>query len=188
MKPVQRHEILDYVTYGEQREAIRGRVLEAKRLRRIILGEPFAFLFENHETVRYQILEMVRVEQIVKEADILHEIETYNELLGRGGSLCACLLIGIEDERERAEKLRAWVGLLEHVYARLDDGTRIVPKWDPRQVGEQRLSSVQYLTFELGGRAPVAIGVDWPEQGLVIETALTEEQRAALQADLDEGD
>jgi hypothetical protein len=188
MKPVQRHEILDYVTYGEQREAIRARALEAKRLRRILVGDPFAFLFENHETVRYQILEMVRVEQIVKEADILHEIETYNELLGHGGSLCATLLIGIEDERERAEKLRAWMSLLEHLYAKLDDGRRIAPKWDPRQVGEQRLSSVQYLSFELGGRAPVAIGVDWPAQGLAIETALSDEQRAALQADLDEGD
>jgi hypothetical protein len=188
MKPVQRHEILDYVTYGEQREQIRGSVLEAKRLRRIIVGEPFTFLFENHETIRYQILEMVRVEQIVKESDILHEIETYNELLGHGGSLGASLLIGIENERERAEKLRAWTGLLEHIYAKLDDGRRIAAQWDSRQVGEQRLSSVQYLTFELGGRAPVAIGIDWPQQGLQLETALTDEQRAALQRDLDEGD
>jgi hypothetical protein len=188
MKPVERHEILDYVTYGEQREHIRARALAAKQLRRIIVGEPFAFLFENHETVRYQILEMVRVEQIVKEADIHHEIETYNELLGHRGSLCATLLIGIEDERERAEKLRAWMGLLEHLYAKLDDGRRIVPQWDPRQLGEQRLSSVQYLSFDLSGRAPVSIGVDWPAQGLVLETALSDAQRAALQADLDEGD
>lgn len=185
MNLVQRHEILDYVTYNEQREAIRESALEAKRLRRILVGEPFAFLFENHETVRYQILEMVRVEQIVKEADILHEIDTYNELLGRDGSLCATLLIGIEDEAQRAEQLRAWLELLGHIYAKLDDGSRIVPNWDPRQVGEQRLSSVQYLSFALRGRAPVAIGIDWPEQRLVIETALTDEQRAALQADLE---
>ena len=188
MQPIQRDEILDYVTYGEQREAIRASALEAKRVRRILVGEPFAFLFENRETVRYQILEMMRVEQIVKEADIRHEIETYNELLGSGGSLCATLLIGIADEADRAEKLRAWLGLLDHIYARLDDGSRITPNWDPRQVGDERLSSVQYLTFELGGRAPVAIGVDWPAQGLAIETTLTDEQRAALQADLDAGD
>lgn len=188
MKPIQRDEILDYVTYGEQREAIRASVLAAKELRRILLGEHFAFLFENRETVRYQILEMLRVEQIVKEADIRHEITTYNELLGASGSLCVTLLIGIADEAERAEKLRAWLGLLEHVYARLDDGSRITPKWDPRQVGDERLSSVQYLTFELGGRAPVAIGVDWPERGLALETVLRDEQRAALQADLDEDD
>jgi hypothetical protein len=187
MKPVQRHEILDYVTYGEQREAIRAHALEEKRVRRILVGEPFAFLFENHETVRYQILEMVRCEQIVKEADIVHELETYNELLGQRGSLCATLLIGVH-ETERAEKLCAWRGLLEHVYAKLEDGSRIAPKWDPRQVGETRLSSVQYLTFDLHGRPPVALGIDWPAQGLVLETVLTDEQRAALQADLDQGD
>jgi hypothetical protein len=188
VKPVQRHEILDYVTYGEQREAIRAHALEEKRVRRILVGEPFAFLFENHETIRYQILEMVRVEQIVKEADIVHELETYNELLGHCGSLCATLLIGIANETERAEQLCAWRGLLEHVYAKLEDGSRVAPKWDPRQVGETRLSSVQYLTFDLHGRVPVALGIDWPTQGLVCETALTDEQRAALQADLDQGD
>lgn len=186
MKLVQRHEILDYVTYSEQRQAIRASALAAKQLRRIIVGEPFTFLFENRETVRYQILEMVRVEQIVKEADIIHEIDTYNELIGHDGSLCATLLIGIEGEAERADKLSAWMGLLEHLYAKLDDGTRIVPKWDPRQVGDQRLSSVQYLRFELGGRAPTAIGIDWPAQGLVHETTLSSEQRAALQRDLDD--
>jgi hypothetical protein len=181
MKPVKRSEILDYVTYGEQRDAI-----EAKRLRRVILGEHFTFLFENRETVRYQIQEMVRVEQIVKEADIQHEVDTYNELLGSGGKLCATLLIGLEDEAERAEKLRAWLGLLEHIYAKLEDGSRVVPEWDPRQVGDDRLSSVQYISFALGERAPVALGIDWADQGLTLEAELGEEQRAALQADLDE--
>lgn len=186
MKPIQRHEILDYVTYSDQRDAIRDEVLEAKRLRRVLVGEHLALLFENRATVRYQILEMVRVEQLVRESEITHEIETYNELLGSGGSLCATLLIGIADEAERTIKLRAWMGLLEHLYAELDDGRRVTPTWDPRQVGEERLSSVQYLTFPLGGRAPVALGVDWAAQGLVIEARLSAEQRAALQADLDD--
>ncbi len=44
---------------------------------------------------------MIRVEQIVKEADIRHEIETYNELLGAEGELGATLLIEIENPDER---------------------------------------------------------------------------------------
>lgn len=185
MKPVRRDEILDYVTYDEQRDAIRASALAAKRTRRVLLGEHFALLFENRETVRYQVLEMVRTERIVKEADIQHEVDTYNELIGPPGSLCATLLIGIDDEADRAVKLRAWMGLLDHLYAALEDGEKVRPTWDPRQVGEDRLSSVQYLTFALGERAPVALGVDWPEQDLELETVLTDEQRAALQADLD---
>jgi hypothetical protein len=187
MKPVLRSEILDYVTYAEQRDAIRDAALEAKRLRRITVGDAFTFLFENRETVRYQILEMVRVEQIVKEAEIQHEVDTYNELLGRGGVLCATLLIGIPDEAERAVKLRAWIGLLDHIYAKAADGRRITPTWDPRQVGDDRLSSVQYLSFALG-QAPVALGIDWPERELVIETILDARQHQALQADLDQPD
>ena len=188
MKPVVRSEILDYVTYNEARDAIRDRALATKRARRLLVGEAFAFLFENRETVRYQILEMVRTEQIVKEADIAHELETYNELIGPRGTLYATLLIGLDDEAERAVKLRAWLGLLDHLYAKTETGERVTPRWDPRQVGDTRLSAVQYLSFEFGARAPVALGVDWPEQELVIEAPLSPAQIAALQADLDEED
>lgn len=183
MKPVERSEILDYVTYEEQREKIRAAALAAKAARRIIVGEYFTFLFENRETVRYQVLEMMRVERIVKEADIQHELDTYNELLHTEGRLGCSFLIGIDDEVDRDQKLRAWLGLNEHIYAKLPDERRVRPTWDPRQVGEDRLSSVQYLTFEVGAQAPVAIGIDWV--GLEAETELSPEQRAALQQDLE---
>lgn len=182
MKPVERSELLDYVTYTEQRDEIRASALHAKSERRIVVGEHFAFLFENRETVRYQIQEMMRVERIVKEEDIQHEIDTYNELIHPAGSLGCTLLIGIDDEAERDEKLQAWIGLNEHIYAKLPDGTRVKPTWDPRQVGDSRLSSVQYLTFELGAEAPIAIGIDMP--GIEAETELSDAQREALGRDL----
>lgn len=182
MKPVERSEILDYVTYGERRSAIRAEALQAKSERRILVGEHFTFLFENHQTVRYQIQEMLRVERIVKEDDIQHEIDTYNELIHPPGTLGCTLLIGIDDEAERDEKLTAWLGLNEHIYATLPNGTRVMPKWDPRQVGETRLSSVQYLRFELGAEPPIAIGIDMP--GVEAEAKLSEAQRSSLLVDL----
>jgi hypothetical protein len=182
MKPIERSEILDYVTYGEQREAVRAAALQAKSERRILVGEHFTFLFENRETVRYQIQEMVRVERIVKEDDIEHEIKTYNELLHPAGTLGCTLMIGIDDEAERNEKLRAWMGLNDHIYAKFPDGTRVKPTWDPRQVGDSRLSSVQYVTFDLGTEAPVAIGIEMP--GIEAETELSAAQRDALTHDL----
>ena len=183
MKPVERSEILDYVTYGEQRDAIRPGVLAVKEARRVMVGDgTLTFLFENRDTVRYQVHEMLRTERIVKEADIQHELSTYNELLGGPGELGCTLLIGIDDEQARDEKLRAWVKLCEHLYA-LVDGNKIRPTFDPRQVGEDRLSSVQYLKFPVGPQAPTALGSDHPE--LTVETTLSPAQRAALQADLD---
>lgn len=186
MKSLERSEILDYITYTEQRDEIRASALQAKSERRILVGEHFTFLFENWETVRYQVQEMMRVERIVKEDDIQHEIDTYNELIHPAGSLGCTLLIGIDDEAERDEKLKAWVGLNEHIYATLPDRTRVKPTWDPRQVGDSRLSSVQYVTFDLGTEAPVAIGIDMP--GIEAETELSAAQRKALGHDVGDGE
>jgi hypothetical protein len=55
-------------------------------------------------------------------------------------------------------------------------------RFDPRQVGDDRLSSVQYLKFDVGGELPVAAGSDLP--GLSVEAPLDDEQREALRADL----
>jgi hypothetical protein len=182
VKPVGRSEILDYVTYGEQREAIRDSALRAKSVRRILVGEYFTFLFENRETVRYQVQEMMRIEHIVKEDDIQHELDTYNELVHPKGTVGCTLLVGIDDEAERDVKLQAWMGLNEHIYAKLPDGTLVRPTWDPRQVGDTRLSSVQYLSFAIGEEAPTAIGIAMP--GIDAETELSNAQREALLEDL----
>ncbi|MFW2390337.1 MAG: DUF3501 family protein [Polyangiales bacterium] len=182
MKPVDRSEILDYVTYAERRDELRASALRAKSDRRILVGEHFTFLFENRDTVRYQVQEMMRIERIVKEDDIQHELDTYNELIHPSGTVGCTLMVGIDDEAVRDEKLRAWLGLNEHIYAKLPEGRLARPTWDPRQVGEDRLSSVQYLSFELGADAPLTLGIGMPS--LQVETELSEVQRDALRADL----
>lgn len=85
MQRVVRADILDFVTYEERRAELRAAAMAEKALRRVHVGANLTFLFENTATVRYQILEMVRAERMVREADIAHEIETYNELLGGPG-------------------------------------------------------------------------------------------------------
>ena len=182
MNKVKREEILDYVTYDEQRNEIRAAALEQKKPRRIHLGDYLTFLFENHDTIRYQVLEMVRVERIVKEADIQHELDTYNELLGGPGQLGCSLLIEIETEEERNVKLTQWLPLMQHLYLETDDGTRVRPVYDERQVGDTRLSSVQYLKFDCGGRKPVALGSDF--NLLECRVELTEVQKTALNQDI----
>ena len=182
MKPVDRKEILDYVTYEEEREPFRDRVMAEKALRRIHLGGHLTLLFENHLTVRYQIQEMIRAERIVKEADIQHEIDTYNDLLGGDGELGCTLLIEIEEPAVRDVKLVEWWALPEKMYLLLEDGTRVGATFDERQRGDGRLSSVQYLKFNTRGRVPIAGGVDMPQ--LQVETPLTEAQRGALAVDV----
>lgn len=182
MKPVAREEILDHVTYGERRDAIRASAMRAKDLRRVHAGPHLTFLFENPETVRYQVLEMVRAERIVREADIRHELETYNALLGEPGDLGCTLLIEIEDEQARPALLRAWRDLPGQVFLVLADGRTVAARWDDAQMDEDRLSSVQFLRFPLGGGQPVGIRVTHP--ALALEVAFSPETRQALAQDL----
>ena len=182
MKKVERSELLDYQTYGERREEIRARIMKLKEDRRIHLGNHLTFLFENADTIRYQIQEMMRAERIVKEDAILHELSTYNEILGDDGELGCCLLIEIDDPAERKERLREWMGLPEHLFLRAADGRTVRAAYDPRQVGDDRLSSVQYLKFAVGDGEPAALGCDLV--GLEVEAELTGPQRRALTRDL----
>lgn len=182
MAHLERKDILDYLTYSEQRDAIRASAMAAKALRRVHLGEHLTFLFENFETIRYQVLEMVRVEQMVREAEIRHELDTYNEVLGADGELGCTLLIEIPEERGRPELLRRWRHLPEHIYLTCTDGSRVKASFDPEQMSEDQLSSVQFLKFEVGRREPAGLAVDLPE--LAGAVALEPGTRQALLADL----
>ncbi|MEE1571185.1 MAG: DUF3501 family protein, partial [Acidimicrobiales bacterium] len=59
---VRRDEIVDHQTYEDDREAMRRDAMAVKAPRRIHLGGYLTFLFENHDTMRYQIQEIMRVE------------------------------------------------------------------------------------------------------------------------------
>ena len=182
MRTVRRDELLPLELYEKSRAEIRPAVMEAKRKRRVHVAGALTFLFENAATIRYQVQEMIRAERMTKEADVAHELETYNELLGARGELGCTLLIELPEPADRDAKLRAWLGLVDHLYVKAEDGTKVRARFDARQVGDDRLSSVQYLKFDVQGRVPVAVGADLPALGG--ETALTAEQREALAQDL----
>lgn len=182
MRKVQRSELLDFATYSDIRDERRRAILVAKEPRRIHVGKVFTFLFENTETVRYQIQEMMRAERIVREAHIEEEMAAYNAILGDEGELGCVLLIEIEDDVERDRMLRAWHDLPRHLFLRTDDGRLVRPTFDPAQVGDEKLSSVQYLKFKVGDAAPLAMGSDHPN--VEVQTEFSELQRQALMADL----
>ncbi len=182
MKHVRREELLPLEAYEASREEIRRSILEAKRQRRVTAGGVLTFLFENTATIRYQVQEMLRAERITREEEIAHELETYNGLLGGPGELGVSLLIEIADPEERARRLREWLDLPRHLYLKLEGGEKVRPRFDAGQVGEDRLSSVQYLKFDVRGRVPVAVGADLPACN--VEMALAPGQREALARDL----
>jgi len=182
MAKIPRHTIVDYQTYEELRTDFRRQVMAEKDRRRVSVGPCFTFLFENELTMRYQIQEMMRAERIVKERDILHEISTYEGVLGTTGELACTLLIELAAGPEADQRLRRWHDLPEHMYLRLADDRLVRPVVDERQRNTERISSVQYLKFHVGRELPVALGIDHP--GECWETVLNDDQRLALAEDL----
>lgn len=183
MRKVQRSDVLDYVTYEERREGIRREAMATKAARRVHVGDALTLLFENVVTIRYHVQEMMRTERIVREADIQHELDTYNELIGGPGELGATMLVEIPDPEQRRQKLAAWLGVPRRVYVKRTDGTRVYATIDERQVDEGKISAVHFLKFAVGvGAEVVAIGCDDP--AIAAETTLAPEVRAALAMDL----
>ena len=179
---VQRNEIIDYETYKESMSETRPKIIQVKKSRRIHLGDYLTFLFENSTTIKYQIQEIVLAEKIVKEDDIQHEIDTYNELFGEKGSLPCVLMVEIDDVEERQVKLREWYDLPKHIYVKTEQGNSYYATYDKRQMSEEKLSSVQYLNFDTKGENPILVGSDLEQ--LKGEVKLTEEQFDSLKLDV----
>ena len=162
-------EILDLGDYERRRDELRASAMHARRARRIALGPNASLTFENRETVRYQIQEMLRAERIAKPAEVEHEIETYSDLLPTPCELSATLMFELPDEAERAPALTALRDFESHL--RIDiGGSAAAARFDRRQIGEDRLSSVQFVRFSLSrsqcdalrAGAPVRIASDHP--------------------------
>ena len=182
MRKVTRDEVRKPAEYAPLRDEFRRSVLDQKDKRRVHVGSHLTFLFENHDTVLYQIQEMLRAENITSEPEIQHEMDTYNELLGERGELGCTLLIEIDDATRRSELLARWKDLPYTLYIETQNGVRVAAEFDPRQIGEGRISSVHYLKFRIGDQVPAKVGCSHPE--IAAESVLPPEQVAALYRDL----
>ena len=89
MERIRADDVLDLVAYEKARDTMLARIIQLKTRRRISLGDNLTLLFENRDTVLFQIQEMVRTERIVKEEAVAQEVETYNALIPDPGELSA---------------------------------------------------------------------------------------------------
>lgn len=152
MKPIQFEETLSYEDYQRVRPRLRPLFIHEKDRRRLAVGSHITLLFENAQTVWYQIHEMIRTEQMRDADAIRHEIETYNELLPAADALSATMLIEYEVSAERDAALRRLIGLDRHLHLVLGD-RRVAVEFDARQMDEERLSAVQFVRLPTAGAA-----------------------------------
>ena len=114
-------DIVDLRAYERERPNLQQRVLALKRRRRIAIGPVVTLLFENRDTIRFQIQEMARAEKMLRDEQILTELETYNPLIPEAGELSATLFIELTSKAELEEWLPKLVGIERSVELRVGD-------------------------------------------------------------------
>jgi len=192
VKPITVAEVLNLYEYEKVREERRRRIIDLKAVRRVGVGRHLSFVFENRDTVWFQIQEMCRAERIVDEARIADELEVYNSLLPDPGELSATMLIEIPDAQRIKPVLDSLLGIDSGDCVRLDVGPHAVPGiFEAGHSDEERgkLSAVHFVRFPLSpparrlfDQAEVAIVIDHPNEGA--RTVLSEVTRRSLAADL----
>lgn len=149
MKKVERNELLGLAEYEQIRPQFLARIIGEKKERRVLVGDEISVVFENHDTALFQIQEMLRTERITKEANILHEIETYNDLVPGDAELSATMFVEIADTPTRERRLVELAGL-EGAIALEVLGTKIAGRNETRGVLPDRTTAVHYVKFPLG--------------------------------------
>jgi hypothetical protein len=168
MTLVTRGEILGLADYEQIREPFRRRIMALKQARRVALGTNITVLFENHDTALFQIQEMLRTERITAEKAILHELETYNELVPGPSELSATIFIEYPEREQRERMLVALAGVESAFYVRTA-GERLPVVPDTRGTEADRTMAVQYVKFPLSAAAQAALRTGHVELSLGVE-------------------
>src|SRR5215467_260530 len=105
MRSVTLEDVAGLARYAEMRGDVRKRIIELKRPRRISVGDKVSFVFENFDTVLFQIQEMLHAERIVDLDRVREEIAVYNQLMPGKNELSATMLIEITDQARVEEEL-----------------------------------------------------------------------------------
>src|SRR3954463_623735 len=141
--------VLDRTTYAEQRTASRDRMIPLRRERRLRLGDQLVCEFENAETLRYQVQEMVYAEGISDRGEAAAEVEAYSRMLPTSHELSCTLFIELDDAQTVREELDRLDGIHHALHIDVGDGQvagHELPGLD-EDAPSGRTSSVHFLRF-----------------------------------------
>src|SRR5262245_21016952 len=185
-------DLLSLEQYARQRPALRAKVLEHKRARNVAVGPNITWLFEDRQTIQYQVQEMLRAERIFEPEGIEDELSAYNPLIPDGSNWKVTLLIEFPDEAIRKVELAKLRGVERRCFVQVADHERAfaIADEDLERENDEKTSSVHFLRFEptppmvtaLKSGADLTFGIDHEHYRYDAQAAdLT---RAALLADL----
>jgi hypothetical protein len=146
MKKIVLDDILGFAAYEQVREKFRNDIIDKKKKRRIALGDRVSVVFENRDTVTFQIQEMLRAERITDLDKIREEIAVYNELVPDTDELSATLFLEIEDQSHLREDLLKFLGIDQAVFLKVGERS-IQGRFEEGHSKEDKISAVQYVRF-----------------------------------------
>jgi len=186
-------DVLNFFEYEKVRDHMRGRVIDLKRVRRVQVGRHLSFVFENRDTVLFQIQEMCRVERVTDDSKIRDELDVYNALLPRPGELSATLFIEIADKDQIQAVLDRFMGIDigQTVWIQVGRDFAVPGEFEAGHSDEEKgkLSAVHFVRFPFPPGAvnafmdsPVHLVVEHPAERARVE--LPAEAKAELIQDL----
>lgn len=192
MKKITRDEILNIYEYEKVRPQKVQEIIQLKKNRRVFI-EPWVHLvFENRDTVWFQIQEMIRAERMVREEEIQQEIDVYNELIPEKGELSVTMFIEIPEASERKRLLPQLVGIHDNLYFHIGNKHTVRAVADERSKEDYeygKAAVVHFLKVKLNQeqvedfkREPIRVEINHPNYRAI--TSIPEEVKAQLIRDL----
>lgn len=192
MKKIEFGEILNIYEYEKVREQKRREIIEIKKKRRLFVGDLVHLVFENRDTVWFQIQEMIRVERMVRDEEIQQEIDIYNELIPEKNQLSITMFIEIPDEQERKRLLPKLVGIHDHLWFHIGNKHSIravANEKSERDYQYGKAAVVHFLKLNLTpeqvkdfAELPARVEINHPNYKAMVE--MPEEVKAELVKDL----
>jgi len=192
-RPLLATDLLPLEQYARERAAIRARMIDHRAARRLAVGPACTWNFEDRETVRYQVQEMLRTERIFEPEGVAEELAAYNPLIPDGHNLKATLLLEYTDPLERAQRLTELRGIEHRCWLQVGGfaATFAIADEDIERSNESKTSAVHFLRFELTAAmiaglragAGLAAGIDLPAYAHQVDP-VPAPLRAALLVDL----
>ncbi|MBE7416344.1 MAG: DUF3501 family protein [Ideonella sp.] len=159
MGAIERSSLMTLEAYSRARTEIKARIIPHRKLRSVALGEHMTVQFEDEQTIRYQIQEMLRIEKIFDDEGIAQEIAVYSPLVPDGSNWKATLLIEYPDPHERKRELARLIGVEDRLFVEVEGQPRVYAIADedlPRE-NDEKTSAVHFVRFELPAPARAAV-------------------------------
>ena len=137
--------------YARVRDKFRKEMIEHKKSRMVNLGENLTLHFEDAQTIKYQVQEILRIEKTFEEEGIVDELEAYNPLIPDGTNFKCTMMIEFSDESVRKEKLKSLKGIEDKVWVRVEGRDKVwaIADEDLARENDEKTSAVHFLRFEL---------------------------------------